>query len=98
MPRGSRLLAHALKGAVGIFGVSGIIEATQTLECLGQAGELTGATETYKHLDEEICKLKSSLVVMLSSEPTPEAGQHSADRSSTLRHELGRFVAAHEFA
>jgi two-component system, sensor histidine kinase and response regulator len=68
-----KTLAHALKGAVGIFGVSGIIEAAQTLECLGQAGELTEAPETYKRLDEEFCNLKSALEVVLSSAPEPEA-------------------------
>ena len=74
-----KTLAHALKGAVGLFGVPGIIEAAQTLECLGQAGELTGAPETYKHLDELICNLRSALEVVLSSTPGPEAAHHGAD-------------------
>jgi two-component system, sensor histidine kinase and response regulator len=70
-----KTLAHALKGAVSLFGVSGIIEAAQTLECLGQAGELTEAPETYKRLDEEICNLKSALEVVLSSPPEPATAQ-----------------------
>jgi two-component system, sensor histidine kinase and response regulator len=70
-----KTLAHSLKGAVGLFGVSGIIEAAQTLECLGQSGELTEAPETYKRLDGEIRLLKSALEAVLSSPPGPATAQ-----------------------
>jgi PAS domain S-box-containing protein len=58
--------AHSLKGAVGIFGVPGVVEGAQTLETLGQAGELTGAKEAYTHLEREMRTLKSVLTVISS--------------------------------
>jgi PAS domain S-box-containing protein len=71
--------AHSLKGAVGLFGVPGIVEGAQTLETLGQAGELTGATEAYSHLEEGIRNLKSALAVLLSPShgPAPARQPHS---------------------
>ena len=78
-----KTVAHALKGAVGLFGVPGIVEAAQTLECLGQAGELTGSPEIYKRLDEYIYHLKSALEVVLSSAPWARSGATSRRRSST---------------
>jgi CheY-like chemotaxis protein len=64
--------AHSLKGAVGIFGAPGVVAAAVTLESLGQAGELSGATEAYSHLDRELGKLKSHLAAILSR-PTGHA-------------------------
>jgi CheY-like chemotaxis protein/HPt (histidine-containing phosphotransfer) domain-containing protein len=70
--------AHSLKGAVGLFGVPGIVEGAQTLETLGQAGELTGATEAYSHLEEEIRNLTSALGALLSPShgPAPARQPH----------------------
>jgi CheY-like chemotaxis protein len=58
--------AHSLKGAVGFFGVPGVVEGAQTLETLGQAGELTGAAEAYANLEQEMLALKSALAVLAS--------------------------------
>jgi PAS domain S-box-containing protein len=61
--------AHALKGALGLFGVPTIVEAAQTLECLGQAGDLNEAVKAHSRLEEEIGELKSALSVLLSPAP-----------------------------
>jgi PAS domain S-box-containing protein len=61
--------AHALKGALGIFGVPGAVLAASALESLGQAGELTGAIETYTRLENEMCDLKSALAGVASPSP-----------------------------
>jgi HPt (histidine-containing phosphotransfer) domain-containing protein len=66
--------AHALKGSVGLFAVQDVVELAQTLECLGQAGELMGATEAYRSLETEMKKLKSALAELLSPMPGPAAG------------------------
>jgi CheY-like chemotaxis protein len=58
--------AHSLKGAVGFFGVPGVVEGAQTLETLGQTGELMGAAEAYSHLEREMRTLKSALAVLVS--------------------------------
>jgi PAS domain S-box-containing protein len=58
--------AHSLKGAVGFFGVPGVVERAETLETLGRASELMGAAEAYTHLEREIRTLKSALAVLLS--------------------------------
>jgi two-component system, sensor histidine kinase and response regulator len=67
--------AHSLKGAVGLFGVPSIVEVAETLESLGQAGEMTGAMEAYSRLEEEIQILKSSLADLLSPSPGPAPTQ-----------------------
>jgi CheY-like chemotaxis protein/HPt (histidine-containing phosphotransfer) domain-containing protein len=71
--------AHSLKGAVGFFGIPGVVEGAQTLETLGRAGELTGATEAYGHLEEDIRNLKSALTVLLppAHRPAPARQSHS---------------------
>jgi PAS domain S-box-containing protein len=56
--------AHSLKGAVGIFGATGVVEAASTLESLGQAGELMGAAEAFSRLEEEIRSLNSAFAAL----------------------------------
>jgi HPt (histidine-containing phosphotransfer) domain-containing protein len=56
--------AHSLKGAVGFFGVPGVVQGAQTLETLGHAGELIGAAQAYSRLEREIRTLKSALAVL----------------------------------
>jgi CheY-like chemotaxis protein len=68
---GLQRAAHSLKGAVGLFGAPGVVENAQKLEWLGQAGELTGAIESYGQLEEEIRKLNAALAGLLSSAPGP---------------------------
>ena len=53
--------AHSLKGAAGIFSVPAIVNLAQGLETLGQSGDLTGATESYSLLEQEIRNLNSAL-------------------------------------
>jgi HPt (histidine-containing phosphotransfer) domain-containing protein len=66
---GLKRAAHSLKGAAGLFGAAGVVENAQSLESLGEAGELTGAMESYGRLEEEIRKLNSALAGLLSSSP-----------------------------
>jgi CheY-like chemotaxis protein/HPt (histidine-containing phosphotransfer) domain-containing protein len=65
-----KLAAHSLKGAVGLFGVSGVTEAALTLETMGKAGELAGASEAFNRLEEEMHRLRYALANLLS--PSPE--------------------------
>jgi PAS domain S-box-containing protein len=59
--------AHSLKGAVGLFGAPGVVEAAQALESLGQAGALAGASEAYGRLEAEVRSLTSALEGLLSA-------------------------------
>ena len=68
---GLKRAAHSLKGAAGLFGAAGVVENALRLESLGQAGELTGAMESYGKLEEEIPKLNSALADLLSCSPEP---------------------------
>jgi PAS domain S-box-containing protein len=58
--------AHSLKGAIGIFGAPGVVESARTLESLGQAGELSGAAETFSRLEEGIRDLHAALAALLN--------------------------------
>jgi PAS domain S-box-containing protein len=62
-------LAHSLKGAVGIVGAQSVVDAAVTLESLGQAGELTGAAQAFRQLDQEFSRLKAELEAMLAPAP-----------------------------
>ena len=68
---GLKRAAHSLKGAVGLFGAPSVVENAQSLESLGQAGELTGAMESYGRLEEEVRKLNAALAGLLTSSPGP---------------------------
>jgi HPt (histidine-containing phosphotransfer) domain-containing protein len=58
--------AHSLRGAAGVFGAPAVVDAAATLESLGQAGELSGASEAYHRLEREFHELKSALIAVLS--------------------------------
>lgn len=53
--------AHSLKGAVGIFGVAGVVDAAAALESLGQAGDISSARDPYTRLERELIRLKADL-------------------------------------
>jgi CheY-like chemotaxis protein len=61
--------AHALKGAVGLFGVPAVVEAAQTLESLGKAGDVAAAREAFRRLEREMSSLEVALAELLSSRP-----------------------------
>jgi CheY-like chemotaxis protein len=65
-PARLQMAAHSLKGAAGLFGVPGVVDAAVELESLGRAGDLTGAREAIRRLDEEVRDLKSALVRLLA--------------------------------
>jgi two-component system sensor histidine kinase/response regulator len=46
--------AHALKGAVGVFGLSQAADAAHQLEMIGRNGSLAGGESIYQQLSEEI--------------------------------------------
>jgi PAS domain S-box-containing protein len=63
--------AHSLKGAVGLFGAPGVVEAAQSLESLGEAGALAGASEAYGRLEDQVRALTTALEALLSAPPGP---------------------------
>jgi PAS domain S-box-containing protein len=65
-PSRLKMSAHSLKGAVGLFGVPGVVEAALALESLGQAGEVAGAMAAFSRLEEEMRNLNSALAGLFS--------------------------------
>lgn len=63
--------AHSLKGAAGVFGVPGVVEAASTLESLGHAGDVAGAAEAYRRLEEELHDVKTALADLVSTSFAP---------------------------
>ncbi len=61
--------AHSLKGAVGLFGATSVVESVQRLELLGQTGELSGAMDLYLRLEHEMNTLNSGLSRVLVTLP-----------------------------
>lgn len=53
--------AHRLKGAILHFCAPAAVEATQTLEELGKAGNLTSAVEVCAKLEMEVLRLLAAL-------------------------------------
>jgi len=58
--------AHSLKGAVGVFGMQSVADAACALESMGQSGELHGAPEAYRRLEEETGNLTLALTNLRS--------------------------------
>lgn len=53
--------AHALKGAIAIFGASGAVMAAKNLEALGRAGSMEGASREFEHLETALHLLEQQL-------------------------------------
>jgi HPt (histidine-containing phosphotransfer) domain-containing protein len=66
--------AHALKGAVGVFGVSAAFEAAFQLELLGQKGDLTGSELVYGRLREALRQLVPALEGLARGEGLEQSG------------------------
>jgi PAS domain S-box-containing protein len=56
--------AHTLKGAAGTFGARGAMEASAKLEQMGRSGNLTGAADAYRGLEEAVHHLRSALAAL----------------------------------
>lgn len=61
--------AHALKGAVSLFGAKAAIDAALKLEQLGREGDLTHAHEGYRWLERAMSGLIPALEALLSETP-----------------------------
>jgi HPt (histidine-containing phosphotransfer) domain-containing protein len=53
--------AHALKGSVGNFAISGPWETAQRLELLAKSGQLSGAQEIFRILEQQIAHVNQVL-------------------------------------
>jgi signal transduction histidine kinase/HPt (histidine-containing phosphotransfer) domain-containing protein/ActR/RegA family two-component response regulator len=53
--------AHALKGAVAIFGADDAVENARDLQQMGRQGSLTKATKAFQKLDEALARLDAKL-------------------------------------
>jgi signal transduction histidine kinase/CheY-like chemotaxis protein len=64
--------AHALKGALGIFGVPQAVALARTLESTGRAGSTDGAAQTFASLEAEFATLGHQLQA-LQPKPKPKS-------------------------
>jgi HPt (histidine-containing phosphotransfer) domain-containing protein len=60
-PSGVEQHAHSLKGSVSIFGAKEALEAAFWLEKQGRSGDLTGAADGLKRLEQALASLKPGL-------------------------------------
>lgn len=56
--------AHALKGAMAIFGAQKAVAAARNLEAIGRAGNLQGAAAEFRALEEELHHLTRDLLAL----------------------------------
>jgi len=56
--------AHALKGAMGIFGAQKAVAAARNLEAMGRAGNLQDAAAEFRALEEELHHLTRNLLAL----------------------------------
>ena len=61
--------AHSFKGAVGLFGAAGAMQAAQQLEKIGCSGDLTGAEDVYAKMEHEMKRLQPALTGLIKSSP-----------------------------
>ena len=67
---GVQRAAHTLKGSVSVFGAHRTVELALQLECMGRAGDLTGAAEAMGLLAAELDRVGPALR-RLAAEPGP---------------------------
>jgi signal transduction histidine kinase/CheY-like chemotaxis protein/HPt (histidine-containing phosphotransfer) domain-containing protein len=72
--------AHALKGAVAIFGAPRAVASARNLEAMGRAGNIGGAAAEFAALEKEINRLRHELLAMQAA-PRKKANH----RRSTFR-------------
>jgi signal transduction histidine kinase/CheY-like chemotaxis protein len=58
--------AHTLKGAVGYFGCPAVRDAAFRLEVMGRTGNLTGAGESFRGLEQALGQLKPALAGLVA--------------------------------
>jgi signal transduction histidine kinase/CheY-like chemotaxis protein len=76
-PEALASLAHALKGSVGIFGAESARKHSQELQDLGQSSEMSGASEAFALLKEEIAKLQANLRGYANQTPARPGSNHA---------------------
>jgi signal transduction histidine kinase/CheY-like chemotaxis protein/HPt (histidine-containing phosphotransfer) domain-containing protein len=59
--------AHALKGAIAIFGAPQAVAAARNLEKMGRGGQLAGADKDFRALEKEIAVLERELLGISSA-------------------------------
>ncbi|HYL46477.1 MAG TPA: Hpt domain-containing protein [Candidatus Limnocylindrales bacterium] len=69
--------AHALKGAIAIFGAPNAVAAARNLEMLGRAGKIAGAEKEFRALEKEIALLRSELLALTAA---PRKARASSQR------------------
>lgn len=72
--------AHALKGAIGIFGTAGAFTAAKNLEAMGRSGSTQGAGAEFQTLEAQLQRLEMELQRL-----TPFARAKSAEKRRSNR-------------
>jgi signal transduction histidine kinase/CheY-like chemotaxis protein len=72
--------AHALKGAVGVFGARRAFDAARALEAMGRKGELSAAQESLRVLEREIAAVGKRLAAFLKGKGKQTAALKSRSR------------------
>jgi PAS domain S-box-containing protein len=65
--------AHALKGALGVFGPSAALDAALALEARGRQRDLTGCAALHEELRQQMERLRPSLEALARGEGLPQA-------------------------
>jgi CheY-like chemotaxis protein/HPt (histidine-containing phosphotransfer) domain-containing protein len=65
--------AHTLKGSVGNFHASTVVEAALRLETMGREGNFVGAQEALAALESETARLKPALITLVKEHPIYES-------------------------
>ena len=60
-PKGVAAAAHAIRGSVGIFGATELIEISRRIEKMGERGELAGVEAALREFEQELGLVSDSL-------------------------------------
>jgi two-component system, sensor histidine kinase and response regulator len=81
-PAGTHAAAHALKGAVAIFGARAAVESAAALQRMGETGQLTGAKAALEVLEARLAALRAEIAVLTrGSTARPAARTRGVSRS-----------------
>jgi CheY-like chemotaxis protein/HPt (histidine-containing phosphotransfer) domain-containing protein len=87
-----RATAHTLKGSAAMFGAAGAVSAALTLETLGRLGNLAGAADALRRLEEELTRVEAAIRSAFLRDG--ESHEQGARRRRRPRHAPPRKIGA----
>jgi two-component system, sensor histidine kinase and response regulator len=92
-PDAVRATAHTVKGSAALFGAAGAVSAALTLETLGRLGNLTGAAEALRALEDELTRVDAAVRSTIAGAAPGASGDGGSHEQGARRRRRPRHAA-----